>query len=482
MDRLDSTTEITKAERIGNLMTRFKELHPQTVNFEAGAKILIEGASNNYVYVIVSGTVDMLKRSHETAHNMQIDTFGAGDLIGLTSFWTKQPSFLESIARTPTTCLRFDTEGFDQLINSDHVLREAIHQLFISNLSARYRRMISLNVEVAELSEKLENEHQSLKQAMAELKQTRTRLIHQEKLATLGQLIAGIAHEINNPCAALTHGIERLSKSVPSLLSLDKSPDNLALEGMLLQAGIDCPYWSPEETRTRMSTIVKNYPELKRSVVRRLANLNPEGFTEIERKTGLQDPQRLRQLLDCFDIGAALRSSRIAASRIQALVVSLKNYGKQDQSEWQTLDLRDGLRDTLTILSSRLREYKVALQLDEIAPTFCIGSEMNQVWTNLLVNACQATPSGGTITIGAKQESDEIKISVTDSGTGIEPSYLEKIFEANFTTKKTKSDFGLGLGLAISKEIVEKHGGSIVASNTETGGACFTVRIPIETE
>lgn len=480
MDDSAPNDELLQAEKIGNLMTRFKDLHPETVSFEPGDTILIEGTENKDVYVIVSGIVDMLKQSKETAHNMQIDTFGPGDLIGLTSFWTKQPSFLESKARTAVTCLRFNAVDFENLVNADHLLREAIHQLFISNLSGRYRRMISLNVKVAELSEKLENEHQQLKQAMTELQQTRNRLIHQEKLATLGQLIAGIAHEINNPCAALMQGVERLSNSVPGLLELDRTPDNFELEATLLQAGIDCPYWSAQETRTRMERITQEYPDLKRSLVRRLAQLNKATLAVVVKVHSLKDTDRINQLLDCFEIGTALRSTRIASSRIQALVVSLKNYGKQDQEEWQLLDIRDGLRDTLTVLNNQLRQYTLDLQLGPIEPTYCIGGEINQVWTNLLVNASQATPDGGKITITTHQEGQEIIATVTDSGSGIPTDLLEKIFEANFTTKKTKSAFGLGLGLAISKEIVEKHGGTISASNLPEGGARFTIRIPIE--
>lgn len=479
-DNIHTDGSDLEAAKISNLMARFKGLQPDTVSFEPDDSILVEGTANSYVYVIVSGMVDMLKLSNETAHHMHIDAFGPGDLIGLTSFWTKQPSFLQSKARTAVTCLRFNSEDFEQLVNTDAVLREAIHQLFISNLSGRYRRMISLNVKVAELSEKLENEHQQLKKAMAELKETRNRLIHQEKMATLGQLIAGIAHEINNPCAALTHGVERLTQSLPKLLGLDTTPDNFELEAKLLEAGIACPYWSAEETRTRMDVISKQHPELKRSQVRRLSQLDEGTFKTVAAAVGLKKPDRLTQLLDCFEIGTALRSTRIASSRIQALVVSLKNYGKQDQETWQMLDLREGIRDTLTVLNSRLKQYTLNLKLDPIEPTYCIGGEMNQIWTNLLVNAAQATPDGGTITITSHQEANEIIISVTDSGTGIKEELVDKIFEANFTTKKTKSDFGLGLGLAISKEIIEKHGGTIRASNAVNAGACFTIRLPVE--
>lgn len=465
METTGPSKDNAQAERIGNLMARFKNLQADTVSFEAGETILIEGTANEFVYVIVSGRVDMLKQSKEHSHSMQIDTFGPGDLIGLTSFWTKQASFLESKARMATTCLRFNAHSFEKLVNSDSVLREAIHQLFISNLSARYRRMISLNVEVAELSEKLEHEHQQLKLAMTELEQTRNRLIHQEKLATLGQLIAGIAHEINNPCAALTQGVERLTHSIPTLLGLDTTSDNFELEAHVLQAGIDCPYWSAEETRMRMDSISKQYPDTKRSTVRRLAQIKQDTRDKIISEISLDNTNRLNQLFDCFEIGTALRSTRIASSRIQALVVSLKNYGKQDQEEWQLLDLRDGIRDTLTVLNNRLKKYALEIKLDPIAETYCIGGEMNQVWTNLLINACQATSEGGRISITTHQEENAIIITITDSGKGIKQALLDRIFEANFTTKKTKSDFGLGLGLAISKEIIEKHGGSITAGN-----------------
>ena len=160
-------------------------------------------------------------------------------------------------------------------------------------------------------------------------------------------------------------------------------------------------------------------------------------------------------------------------------MISLKNYGRQDQDIWEPTDLREGIRDTLTVLNNRLKHYAVRLQLDPIPITRRNAGEMNQVWTNLITNACQATPEGGTITISTATPPDEsaLFITVTDSGIGIPPDHLEQIFETNFTTKTSKSEFGLGLGLAISKEIIAKHDGRITAENMTNGGA-HIVRIP----
>lgn len=466
------------------IVDQMRRVRNDTVQFEQDDVIILEGVKNDHFYVILEGDVEMRKRTHGSEDSMRVDQFGAGDLIGLTSFWTKSPSFLESRAMGPVTCLKLDGNAIKELSQIDSSIRETIEHLFISNLSNRYRRMIALNVQVAELGEALESEHTRLKKAMADLEETRNRLIHQEKLATLGQLLAGIAHEINNPCSALSRGTDLLIESIPKLFQKGQPLADHATEGAMLEEGIRCPYWSPEEKRKRMDQLAEQFPHLKRSVHRRIAQLNMDAVKRLnlpQNSAPTEDQlNRVLSLLEFHEIGMSLRSVRISSERIHSLVISLKNYGKQDQDAWEHFDLREGIRDTLTVLNNRLKHYSVHLQLDPIPTTYCNGGEMNQVWTNLLVNACQATPESGEIGIRTTATKDRLTVTVEDSGPGIAEQNLERIFETNFTTKKSKSDFGLGLGLAISREIIAKHNGQITADNRPHGGARFTVQLPIK--
>lgn len=487
MDSFTPSDEDHKAsadtEKVKTIVQQIHHLKKDTITFVAEQQIIGEGELNHFVYVILAGKVQLLKQS-ETHAAMPVDQYGPGDLLGLTSFWTQQPSFLLSKAITPVSCLRVQHEDLDQLVQQDPEFGKTIHRLFISNLSNRYRRMIALNVKVAELGEALQHEHSQLKQAMQELEKTRNQLVHQEKLATLGQLLAGIAHEINNPCAALSRGVDSLMTELPALFEHDRVLGNFQQEATLLIAGLNCPYWSADEKRNRMHNLLQQYPTIKRSFARRMAQLDDTTMQSLNlpQPGSLADKAiaNISNLIDFYELGNYLRSVQLASTRIHKLVVSLKNYGKHDESEWQMLDLRDGIRDTLTVLNNRLKYYKVELSLDPIPTTYCIGSELNQVWTNLLINACQATTTGNTIRIVTRLKDDaSILVAFNDTGTGIPSHLLTKIFETNFTTKKSKSDFGLGLGLAISKDIIEKHGGSIQASNRPAGGACITILLPV---
>lgn len=472
-----------RSSRLETLIAKLRDLNKRTVEFEAGHLVLEEGEQNNYVFVILEGEVSMLKRG-DRGTVMEVDHFGPGDLLGLTSFWTQQPSFLASKALCRVVCLRLESKDMEQLVHRDPSFGRTIHQLFISNLSNRYRRMIGLNVRVAELSDALQEEHTQLKAAMAELKETRNQLIHKEKLATLGQLLAGIAHEINNPCAALSHSVTRLREGLTEALTQGPHAHTLSEEGQMLVAGLDAGYLNASQKRERMERLLADCPKMKRSLARRLASLDDQALDRLgvdaSWSASPQELERIEAPIQFYEIGLYLRSVDLSGERIQKLVQSLKNYNRTDQDVWQAIDLNDGIRDTLVVLNNCLKDYEVSVDLERLPPIRCIGSEINQVWTNLLVNATQATQVGGHVSIYSRQVGPFAEVTVADSGTGIDPDYLEKIFDLNFTTKKTKAEFGLGLGLAISKEVIEKHGGQITASNQPGGGAIFTVKIPIE--
>ena len=145
------------------------------------------------------------------------------------------------------------------------------------------------------------------------------------------------------------------------------------------------------------------------------------------------------------------------------------------------IDLRDGINDTILILSHRLKYLDMEVKMDEIPKTCARLGELNQVWTNILVNACDVLPDGGKLKIRTKTEGEyKIVVSISDNGPGIPDDVLPRIFEPNFTTKNQGAQFGLGLGLAISNEIIRHHGGFIRASNRENGGAKFEIILPVK--
>ena len=417
--------------KLKTIIAKVRELNKDIITFDPDAPMINEGQQNDHLYVILKGRIQLLKRS-QTQAPMQVDTFGPGDLLGLTSFWTQEPSFLSSKAITTVTCLRLKNKDVEQLAHQDPEFRQTLHRTFISNLSKRYRRMIDLNVKVAELSSDLENEHRQLKQTMSDLQKTRHQLVHQEKLATLGQLLAGIAHEINNPCAALSNGVEHLLIHLPALFEENNVLSTFSEEAAMLKAGLTSPYWSAEQKHERMHHLFEKYPGIKRSLARRIAQLDDLSMERLElpkdHKHFDTSRNRISNLIGFYELGNYLRGIQLSTQRIHKLVVSLKNYGKQDEAEWQMLDLREGIHDTLTVLNNHLKHYNVELDLKDIPLTYCIGSEMNQVWTNLLINACQATEKGNTLSLSTQQNDDRtITVEFKDTGTGIPEPLLEKI-------------------------------------------------------
>lgn len=455
------------------LLSTLPELGESIQVFESGEVILEEGKSNGCLYILVEGDARLSKKDGK-GHVVEVDAFSSGSLLGLTSFWMRQPVFATINALSRVSCIRIDRDYFESVVPRYPELVNIIQSLFVSNLSDRYRNLIGSHVERAKLSRQLKHEHSQLKAALAQLEKTTNRLINQEKLAMLGQLIAGVAHEINNPAGALLRDIETAKDALEEIFNERFDED----EAMVLREGLASPIWSSNEKRDRMDRILRKVPGISRNLARRYAQLTDIAEKRVFDSVG-DDARKLR-LVRLFELGARFRGAGIAAERISHIVVGLKNYGGSVSTIGAKSNLVDGIKDTLTVLNNRLRHYEVQLDLNELPEIFCNQGEINQVWTNLLVNAMDATPAGQPILITCRVKEGCAVICIEDSGTGIAENKWKTVFEANYTTKNQSGSFGLGLGLSISKDIVEKHGGTIEAGKSEfLGGARFRVKLPI---
>jgi signal transduction histidine kinase len=188
--------------------------------------------------------------------------------------------------------------------------------------------------------------------------------------------------------------------------------------------------------------------------------------------TSLPTSQRSRAL-QLFDAGQLMRGATSSSTRIANLVKSLKAYSRQDSGETLDIQLIDGLQDTLHILANRLKRVEVTVDAEPVPPVMGNTAELNQVWTNLIVNACDAMGDEGRLRIVIRSVNDRVVVEIHDSGTGISEEHLGSLFDAHFTTRNSSGNFGLGLGLAITRDIVAKPGNSDVLK-----GAKFTVSIP----
>jgi len=278
----------------------------------------------------------------------------------------------------------------------------------------------------------LEGKNKALQAAYSELKQTQSHLLQQEKMASIGQLAAGVAHEINNPVGFISSNLSSLHKYSTRL------GEYIALDTELVtQAGI-------KELADRQADGKKKY--------------------------------KIDYILS--DIDALIRESLDGCDRVKKIVQDLKGFSRIDQATRQNVDIHECLDTTINIVWNELK-YKAKIVKDYQAsiPVACFPQQLNQVFMNLLVNAAHAIDKEGVITIRTWQDEAFLSVAITDTGSGIAPENVGRIFEPFFTTKEVGK--GTGLGLSIVYDIVTKnHHGEILVDSTLGQGTTFTVKIP----
>ncbi len=244
--------------------------------------------------------------------------------------------------------------------------------------------------------------------------------VNADRLATLGMLMAGIAHEINTPLGALA----------------------------------------------------SNHDVVKRSLTRLHDILADDVVDE-------QELQEVRKIVRALK--GTLRVNDLAVERVLALVGSLRRFGSPDRAEVDRVGVEEGFDTALTLLRHRMGTgVEVRLDLEELPPIECFPVEINQLFMNLLLNAVQAIQGHGdgtgVITVRGRRRGDGVLVEIQDTGPGIAPKLQERIFEPGFTTRDGR--VGMGLGLLISRQIVDRHGGSIQVRSVPGEGATFSVFLP----
>ena len=338
--------------------------------------------------------------------------------------------FLESVVPRPAK------EGqFIGLIGSaiDITERKTAEEIV---LRARDRLEQEVAVRTAQLTEaniRLEHEKNEQLALNHKLQETQNQLLQSEKMASIGQLAAGVAHEINNPIGYVKSNLNALQKYLNTLLQLLDRYDQKA--GQLSTAGVD--------------------------------------LSDIERAKREADIDFLRD-----DIKTLLSESAEGVERVQRIVQDLKDFSHVDQAEWKQADINKGLSSTLNIVANELK-YKAEVVRDfgDIAPIECLPQQLNQVFMNILVNAAQAIDDHGTITIRTRPTPDGgVQIEISDTGRGIPAEQLNRIFDPFYTTKGIGE--GTGLGLSIAYGIVSKHQGRIEVESTVGKGTTFRITLP----
>jgi len=329
-------------------------------------------------------------------------------------------------------------------------------------------------------------------QALVERNQAEAQLVHSEKMASLGQLIAGVAHEINTPIGAIKSSGRNISEAIgSSLLTLPRLLDELDSEHRLLFAGLIERASAP---RAPLST------REERTLVRDLtAKLEALGFDHPRHRAGLlvqlqahEDIDVVLPLLRHAAIDRVLETAHgmatittnadninTAVDRVAKIIFALKSFSRFGGVQvWTESDLAEGIETVLTIYQNQIKHgTELVRRYEELPPVRCLPDELNQVWTNLVHNALQAMDHKGTLTVGLHREGDDVLVSIADTGCGIPEEIRGRIFDAFFTTKAAGE--GTGLGLDIVRKIIDKHQGRIEVDSEVGRGTTFTVRLPI---
>jgi two-component system, NtrC family, sensor kinase len=275
---------------------------------------------------------------------------------------------------------------------------------------------ISIHIDI---TDERKRQHE-LEKANQHIREAQTQLAQSEKMASLGLLVAGIAHEINTPIGSINSNNDILIRAVSKMREF-----------------IECDQCPAE---------IRNHPEVV----------------------------KIMGILESIN-----QNNRVACERIIEIIRSLRRFARLDEAEWKKANILEGLDSTLTLVRHQLKnriqvikEYGVLPEID------CYPNQLNQVFMNILVNAAQAMPGKGVLRLKAWQEGAVVKISISDSGMGIPKENLARIFDPGFTTKGV--GVGTGLGLSICYKIIQDHQGKIEVESDVGKGSTFTVTLPIQ--
>lgn len=295
----------------------------------------------------------------------------------------------------------------------------------------------TLEQKVERRTEKINAQIYELKAANDQIAQTQARLVQSEKLASVGQLAAGVAHEINNPIGFVRSNLSTLSEYV----------------------GV-------------YQDLLHNYKKLTRADQEEAILI----AAEIEQQESKEDIGFINE-----DIAELLKDSIDGTTRVRDIVHGLKNFSRTNTENKADCDINEIISTVLKVVNNELK-YKCTVDTELLSHSSVRGNagELNQVFINLLMNAGQAVEEGGTVLVSTDDIDGKLRIRIADDGCGIKPEDIEKLFDPFFTTKPVGE--GTGLGLSISFGIIEDHGGEILVSSEEDKGTTFTILLPLSSE
>jgi signal transduction histidine kinase len=434
----------------------------EEVRLKADEILFEEGASGQHAYVIMEGELEIIKEASD--RQVLIAVRGPGEVIGEIALIEEAPRMATARARSDLVLLAIDKQELDRLLEQSR-----------SVLNALFRNVLG------------------------RLRDTEDMLRQSEKMAQLGTLTAGVAHELNNPAAAISREQAQLLELLPALfadqgalfalgLSVEQKINlddlhRLAVEKSRQPIELDALARSDRLDEIEGWAATKGILDGIQAVTTYLVDLDLQTSQLDEIAAAFPEKEALTLVLKIiaasYGTYSLLMEMGQGAKRISEIVGTLKSYAYLDQAPVQEIDVHDGIEDTLLIFGSRLKEgVSVKRQYGENLPRIqAYGNELNQVWTNLIDNAIDAMEGKGEIVIRSRAEGDWVVVEFEDNGPGIPQELQGRIFDPFFTTKPIGK--GTGLGLNITYNIIaNKHRGDI-RLKSEPGKTVFEVWLPV---
>ncbi len=423
----------------------------------AGEIIMREGDAPDYMLVMLEG--EMRARAEHGPVDGPVFTIKTGDVTGMLPFSRLKVISVTGRAVVPSHYLGFPVSQFVELFK---------------RLPELVRRLVGLLTDRVRNVTRAEQQH--------------------EKLAALGKLSAGLAHELNNPSAAARRSAAALRDCLARLREAARSseigPENCALLAQReeeIRSSLKPAEFKDEFARVEREEAIQSWLEshnvadawkLSPSLAEaNLTDAHLESFAAAAGESLGPELTRFATLLEMERIAEELDHS---STRISDLIKAIKEYSYMDQGPMQEVDIEHGLENTLIIMNHKLKRGITVVRdyAPNLPKVMASGSELNQVWTNLIDNAADAMNGGGKLTVRTALENNFVLVEIADNGKGIPPETLSRIFDPFFTTKGVGE--GTGLGLDVVSRIMKNVGGHISVTSVP-GDTRFQVRLPIQT-
>jgi signal transduction histidine kinase len=454
---VDLFAELSDSD-LRSLSQDISELH-----LAAGEDLFVEGDPGDRAYIIREGKLEILTASG--GREVLIAVRHVGELIGEVALLQEAPRSATVRAHVDSMLLAIEKERFDALVDRSPSALKGM-----------------------------------LRTILARLRETQAALYESERMAILGTLTAETVHDLNNPSAAIQRAAEQLGPEISAQIEARTDLEKLGLSQKQMEILFSERDKGANHASdpTELDALARSDREadleewLEERGVEQAWEIAPtlvdRGFEESD-LTLLGDhfeqkqlPNVLSYLSGDFTIQHLLAEIRSAASSISGIIQAYKSYVYLDQAPVQDVDIHEGLDGTLLILGGKLKEgisvhKEYAPDLPKI---MAYGSELNQVWTNLIKNAADALEGKGEIVIRTRPNDGWVVVEIQDNGPGVPPELREKIFETGFTTKSR--DEGTGLGLGSSRKIVEERHRGEIRLTSEPGNTRFEVRLPLNFE